>query len=79
MPLVLAKAVHGGRLTPAEALTAATVNAAHAVGRDDVGRLTAGAPADFSVFPVASTDQLGYRFDVNPGVVYRQGIRVFSR
>jgi imidazolonepropionase len=79
MPLVLAKAVHGGRLTPAEALSAATVNSAHAVGRDDAGRLTAGAPADFSVFPVASTEQLGYRFDVHPSLVYRQGIRVFSR
>jgi imidazolonepropionase len=79
MPLVLAKAVHGGRLTPAEALTAATVNAAHAVGRDGVGRLAAGAPADFSVFAIPSTEQLGYRFNVHPSLVYRQGIRVFSR
>jgi imidazolonepropionase len=79
MPLVLAKAVHGGRLTPAEALTAATVNSAHAVGRDDAGRLVPGAPADFSVFPVGSTEQLGYRFDAHPSLVYRQGIRVFSR
>jgi imidazolonepropionase len=79
MPLVLAKAVHGGRLTPAEALTAATVNAAHAVGRDDAGRLSAGESADFSVFDVPSTEQLGYRFDLDPSLVYRQGIRVFSR
>jgi len=78
MPLVLAKAVHGGRITPAEALTAATVNAAHAVAYEDRGRLVPGAPADFSVFPLGSVDQLGYRFDARPTHVYRQGICVFS-
>jgi len=74
MALVLALAVHGGRLTPAEALTAATVNAAHAVGADGLGRLVPGAPADFTVFPFGSVDQLGYRFDAVPAAVYRQGI-----
>ena len=73
MPLVLAHAVHGARLTPAEALSAATVNSAHAVGLDGSGRLIPGAPADFVVLPVRSADQLGYRFDVNPTRVYRQG------
>jgi len=73
MPLVLAHAVHAARLTPAEALTAATVNAAHAVGLEDAGRVAAGRPADFSVFPVRSVDQLGYRFDVIPAMVFRQG------
>jgi imidazolonepropionase len=77
MPLVLAHAVHGGRMTPAEALTAATVNAAHAIGLEDVGRLVPGAPADFSVFPLRSADQLGYRFDAVPARVYRQGKSVF--
>jgi imidazolonepropionase len=76
MPLVLAHAVHGGGLTPAEALTAATVNAAHAIGLDGHGRLVPGAPADFVVFPTDSTDQLGYRFDAIPSAVYRQGKRV---
>jgi imidazolonepropionase len=78
MPLVLAKAVHAGGLTPAEALTAATVNSAHAVGLEGAGCLVAGAPADFSVFAVDSTDQLGYRFDVRPARVYRQGNCIFS-
>jgi len=73
MPLVLAAAVHTGRLTPAEALTAATVNAAHASGIEDAGVVRAGASADFSVFPVPSTERLGYRFDVRPTCVYRQG------
>jgi len=76
MPLVLAHAVHGARLTPAEALTAATVNAAHASGLEDAGTIAAGRPADFALFPVRSVDQLGYRFDVIPGAVFRQGNRI---
>jgi imidazolonepropionase len=76
MPLVLAHAVHGGGLTPAEALTAATVNAAHAIGLEGGGRLVAAAPADFAVFSTDSVDHLGYRFDAIPSAVYRQGKRV---
>jgi imidazolonepropionase len=73
MPLVLAHAVHRGRLTPAEALTAATVNAAHASGLVGAGTLAVGAPADFAVFSFASVTQLGYRFDARPASIYRQG------
>jgi len=73
MPLVLAHAVHRGRLTPAEALSAATVNAAHASGLVGAGTLAVGAPADFAVFPFASVTQLGYRFDARPASIYRQG------
>ena len=73
MPVVLAHAVHAARLSPAEALTAATVNAAHAVGLEEAGVVAPGRPADFAVFPVRTVDQLGYRFDVIPGSVFRQG------
>ena len=76
MPVVLAHAVHGARLSPAEALTGATVNAAHASGLEDAGTIAAGRPADFAVFPLRSVDQLGYRFDAIPAVVYRQGNRI---
>ncbi len=79
MPLALALAVHGGRLSPAEALTAATVNAAHAVGVEDAGTVGVGRPADFSVFSLPHVDQLGYRFDAIPAVVYRQGNVISSR
>ncbi|MCI4364729.1 MAG: imidazolonepropionase [Thermoplasmata archaeon] len=79
MPLAIALAVHGGRLSPAEALTAATVNAAHAVGLEDAGRVEVGRPADFAIFPVPDADHLGYRFDVRPNVVFRQGKPVSSR
>jgi imidazolonepropionase len=78
MPLVLAHAVHGGRLSPAEALTAATVNAAHASALEDAGRIVPGFPADFSVFDLPSSDHLGYRFDAVPALVYRQGISISS-
>jgi imidazolonepropionase len=73
MPLVLAAAVHAGRLTPAEALTAATVNAAHASGLRDAGAIEVGTPADLALFPVRSAEMLGYRFDVRPALVLRQG------
>jgi imidazolonepropionase len=73
MPLVLAHAVHGARLTPAEALTAATVNAAHASGLSDAGTIEPGRRADFALFPVPSVDHLGYRFDAIPTRVFRQG------
>ena len=76
MPLVLATAVHAARLTPAEALTAATVNAAHASGLEEAGTIAPGRPADFALFPVRSVDQLGYRFDALPAQVYRQGNRI---
>ena len=75
MPVVLAHAVHAARLSPAEALTAATVNAAHASGLEDAGTVAVGRPADFAVYPVRSVDQLGYRFDAIPGAVFRQGNR----
>jgi imidazolonepropionase len=78
MPLVLAHAVHGARLTPAEALTAATVNAAHASGLADAGTIEPGRPADFAVFALPSVDHLGYRFDAIPTHVFRQGKSVSS-
>ncbi len=73
MPFVLAAAVHGARLTPAEALTAATVNAAHASGLERAGTIAVGRSADLALFPVRSADILGYRFDVRPALVFRQG------
>jgi imidazolonepropionase len=79
MPLAISLAVHGGRLSSAEALTAATVNAAHASGLEDAGTIQVGRPADFSVFSIPTADHLGYRFDVRPSVVYRQGKPISSR
>ncbi|MCI4372293.1 MAG: imidazolonepropionase [Thermoplasmata archaeon] len=79
MPLAVSLAVHGGRLSPAEALTAATVNAAHAISLEEAGTVEVGRPADFSVFPVPTADHVGYRYDVRPSVVFRQGNAISSR
>ncbi len=73
MPTVLAAAVHAGRLTPAEALTAATVNAAHAIGLESAGTVEVGRPADLVVLPIPSAAAVGYRFNVRPTVVLREG------
>jgi imidazolonepropionase len=73
VPEVLAAAVHSGHLSPAEALTAATVNAAHAIGLEDAGTIEVGRPADLAVFPVGAATELGYRFSLRPSVVLRQG------
>jgi imidazolonepropionase len=52
-------------LTPAQALGAATVNAARAVDRSARGRLTVGAPADVAVLDAPSHVYLSYNFGVN--------------
>ncbi len=54
------------RLTPAQAIAAATINAAAAIGRADrVGSLEPGKQADLLVLSVADYRHLGYRFGGN--------------
>lgn len=81
MPLVLAHAVHGAHLTPKEAITAATVNAAHAIGLSDrAGTIAVGRPADFALFDLPRVADIPYRIGSIPTQVYRQGIaRSLSR
>ncbi len=77
MPVVLSHSVYAARLTPAEALTAATVNAAHAIGlAGEAGTIAVGRPADFVAFDVPSSEQIPYRFGLTPERVYRRGICV---
>jgi len=61
MPLVIALAVRELRMTPAEALHAATAGGAKALRLGDVGRLTPGASADFAVLDAPSFVHLAYR------------------
>lgn len=64
--LVIAMACHFMRMTPAEAITAATINAAHAVCRaGEVGSLEVGKRADVSILDVPNHKFLGYSFGVN--------------
>jgi len=64
MAFCLALAVREMRLTPAEALWAATAGGAAALRRPDVGRLAPGARADLAVVDAPSFVHLAYR----PGV-----------
>jgi len=64
--LVIAFACYFMRLTPAEAITAVTINAAHAIGRaNEVGSLEVGKKADVIVLDAPNHKFLGYHFGVN--------------
>jgi imidazolonepropionase len=66
MQMVIALACRYMGLTQAQALSAATINAAHAVGRgDEVGSLEAGKQGDILILETADYRQLGYRFGTN--------------
>lgn len=64
MPLCVALAVREMRLTPAEAVWAATAGGARALRRDDIGALRPGARADLLLLDAPSHLYLAYR----PGV-----------
>jgi imidazolonepropionase len=64
MPLCVALAVREMRMTPAEAVWAATAGGARALRRDDVGTLSVGARADLMLLDAPSYLHLAYR----PGV-----------
>jgi imidazolonepropionase len=53
-------------MTSAEAITAATINAAHSINRaQTVGSLEAGKKADITVLDAPNHKFLGYRFGTN--------------
>ena len=64
--LVIAMACHFMRMTPAEAIAAATINAAHAIRRgSEVGSLEVGKRADVTILNAPNHRFLGYSFSVN--------------
>ena len=66
MQFAIALACRYMRLTPAQAIAAATINAAAAVGRADrVGSLEPGKQADILILDVPDYRHLGYRFGTN--------------
>lgn len=80
MQFVIALACRMMRLTPAQALAAATINAAAAVGQAQrLGSLTPGKQADLLILSVDDYRHLAYRFGVNlVDTIIKKG-RVFSR
>jgi imidazolonepropionase len=79
MPLMIALAVREMRMTPAEALYAATAGGARALRRADIGSLGVGMRADLAVLDAPSFVHLAYR-PAAPLVtqVWHDGMRVFE-
>lgn len=66
MQMAIALATRYMRITPAQAIAAATINAAAAIGRSDqVGSLEAGKQADLILLEIPDYRHLGYRFGTN--------------
>jgi imidazolonepropionase len=66
MPFILALACRHMGMTPAEAIVASTINAAHAVGLGhEVGSLEIGKKADLLVLDIPDYRHLSYRFGTN--------------
>lgn len=66
MQMIIALACRYMGLTQAQALAAATINAAYAIGRGhEVGSLEVGKQADILILSVADYRQLGYQFGGN--------------
>ena len=54
------------RMTPAEAIAAATINPAFSLGRENkIGSIESGKQADLAVFEVADYREIPYYFGVN--------------
>ncbi|MBI4789879.1 MAG: imidazolonepropionase [Chloroflexi bacterium] len=67
MPFIIALACRYEKLTPAQAIVAATINAAHSLGlADRVGSLAPGKLADVLIADVPDYRHLAYRFGANP-------------
>jgi imidazolonepropionase len=66
MAMILSLACSRLRMTPAEAIAAATINAAHSLGREKrIGSIEGGKQADLAVFEVADYREIPYYFGVN--------------
>ena len=81
MPMVLSLACTQMKMTPAEAITAATINAAYSLGRGgEIGSLEKGKRADFVIHDVSDYRELPYWFGIeHPWRVYTRGELAFVR
>lgn len=81
MPMILSLACTQMKMTPAEAITATTINAAYSLGRgDEIGSLERGKRADFVIHDCEDYRELAYFFGVEHAwLVYTSGQLAFSR
>ncbi|MGH9743766.1 MAG: imidazolonepropionase, partial [Candidatus Acidiferrum sp.] len=80
MPMILSLACNQLRMTPAEAIAAATINAAHALQREKhIGSLEVGKLADFAIFDVADYREIPYYFGMNTcWMTIKRGVVVYA-
>jgi imidazolonepropionase len=81
MLMILSLACTLMKMTPAEAVTAATINAAYSLGLgDEIGSLEKGKRADFVIHDAEDYRELAYFFGIeHTGRVYAAGSLVFDR
>ncbi len=81
MQFAIALACRYMRLTPAQAIAAATINAAAAINRqEDIGSIEVGKQADLSILDAPDYRHLGYRFGTNlVRAVIKKGSMIFIR
>ena len=81
MTMVLSLASTHMKMTPAESITAATINAAYTLNRgDSIGSLEPGKAADFVIHDCEDYRELAYFFGVeHPWKVFAAGRSVYQR
>jgi imidazolonepropionase len=81
MPMMLSLASTHMKMTPAESITAATINAAYTLNRGkQIGSLEVGKRADFVIHDCDDYRELAYFFGIEPAWrVFAAGKEVFSR
>ncbi|HXN52336.1 MAG TPA: imidazolonepropionase [Candidatus Acidoferrum sp.] len=81
MPMILSLACTQLRMSPAEAITAATINAAYSLRREkQIGSLETGKQADIAVFDVEDYREIPYYFGVNKcWMTLKKGRPIFQK
>jgi imidazolonepropionase len=81
MPMILSLACSQLRMTPAEAISAATINAAYSLRRaDTIGSLEVGKYADLAAFDVADYREIPYYFGMNLcALTMKRGRIIYAR
>ena len=80
MQMVIALACNQMSMTPAEAISAATINAAHAIGRaGQIGSLEPGKSADLVVLNASDYREIPYHFGVNHvAMTIKKGVLIYE-